>query len=395
MEVPGEISAPVVKTIISDQPDKTEIEAEPTIDARDFFPITVFQKRAAEVDDNSSHPWETARSSFLIENGHGTIAAAETHDASSGLLGILITEKAGKNESHSLFLENLSKAQRGEILDAIHLFTPCLSDELQHQFTRQLIEQASALKDNETTTEQLTGIALKLLPDAPKTGETTNQLSWPKVGGSSPNPIQQRQLSEFIQLVASKLPADTFNQQMEQLHDNLVFTDDPYGKNYSVLFRQMGQWVLNSRQDTQRRYDILERKPPKEYPIKDKITRPIDSQAQLAEVLSALPISEMPDIRQRRRANETAEMVDLNQIVGGTEMKTWSVSTSEGRGLSQIFKLTQKLRTGEVDVVGGDNPIKLVKINNEYYIESDGRHRSAALKALGITQVPAMVTQIN
>ncbi len=59
------------------------------------------------------------------------------------------------------------------------------------------------------------------------------------------------------------------------------------------------------------------------------------------------------------------------------------------------MELTQKFQRGEMALGGNTEPITAIKIGDKYYVYSDGRHRIAALKALGVDQVPMLVTQIG
>jgi len=53
------------------------------------------------------------------------------------------------------------------------------------------------------------------------------------------------------------------------------------------------------------------------------------------------------------------------------------------------------LQKGEASVAGRNEPIKAIEFNEKYYIEGDGRHRTATLKALGVAEAPMIVTHIK
>ncbi|HLD27069.1 MAG TPA: ParB N-terminal domain-containing protein [Patescibacteria group bacterium] len=400
-EVPIKVVEATPKPFVADPNKKIETGGVTQIDARDYFAIGKFQKKAESIDSDNSHPWSTVQYvGFLAENDYGAIAAGETYDTNLAQtstetpFGLLIAEKTSGGQGNSVFVRDLDRKQRGYVMDAINTFAPSLPDATRHQLVRRIIQEAPNLKDEKVIVEKLTRMGLELLPDhANRATEALPQ--WIEVGGQTPSVEQQKELAEFTRLVASKVPKEEFDNRMKKLQDDLRFTDDPYGRNYQTIFAQMSQWVLDGREDASRNYGILQREKPTEYTIKDKVTHPIATEDELKERLSSLPVEPMPDTIGRSITDETTEIVKLDQVVGGTGIETWSVSTSEGRGLSKILELTRELQSGNASVAGRNEPIRLIEVDGKYYVESDGRHRTAALKALGVAEVPVMVTHFK
>lgn len=372
------------------------------VDARDYFAIGKFQKRAESIDPNMTHPWDTVHHiGFWAENNFGTIVAGETYDPNVGQtseekpFGLLIAERTSDEKASSIFVKDLSQDQRVYVMDVIKTIAPCLPDEARHQFVRKIIDLAPTLKDEEVIVERLAKMFLELLPDYSNTFQSETTSQWPEVNSKLPTEKQQEQLAEFTRLVAKKIPTDRFIARMQELKQDLYFIDDPYGRGYQKIFLDMTQWVLDERKDTQRNYDILQRREPDVYSTKDKVTRPIASESELKTVLSSLIVEPMPDIKGRHRSNEVPEMVRLDDVVGGTGIETWEVSTSEGRGLPKILEFAQGFQNGSASVVGRNEPIRIIEVDGKFYVESDGRHRIAALKALGVAEVPALVTHVK
>lgn len=95
---------------------------------------------------------------------------------------------------------------------------------------------------------------------------------------------------------------------------------------------------------------------------------------------------------------QKAEFVSLDKIVGGpyrTDPPTWLVDNPgeerPNRGADRIFELVQKFKNGEK--FDPNSPIYLEKYGDEYYIGADGRHRIAALKAMGVAELPFIVSE--
>lgn len=379
-------------------PDKSGVEKKSGTDIREYFRATFFQKKAEEIDSNSSHPWNsTVDGGFLAQNDSGVVLAGETYDdkePQGSKAGILILGKTADGQISSLFTKNLTKEQRLAVLDEIHTVTPCLPDSLRYLYIQKLIQEIPNISDKTIIQERLATLALDLLPDLPNNSLPFESLDWDKLS-TKPSADQQEQLTTFLSIVGRKMPADKYRERIQRFQDDLRFIDDPFGRNYGDIFTQARQWVLQDRDDTPRNYDLLKRTDPQEYSIKDKITRKIESQDDLENFLETIPIEEMPDVSSKARGAEIAEMVSIDQIVGGANMKKWSISTSEGRGLPRIYQLAKHYSEGSENIAGKNDPIRVIKVNGKFFVETDGRHRTAALKALGVKEVPMLVAHIS
>lgn len=371
---------------------------EQSIDPRDYFRGTAFQKDAEQIDPDKSHPWQAARGDgVLVSDEFGQIALAETFDAEEtdedSKVGLLLAETAHDGRSSSIYIRNeLSPRVRGQLADEINEVSPRLSGETRHTFIRTLIQIVPSLENqpDEVVAETLTTLTLKLLPDHPQGIEASEV---PQIGTASPQ--QQEQLTRLMKLVSKKMPAEIFSQKLNELQDSLRLIDDAFGRNYASMLADIRRWALNSRQDTVRNYDALRKKEPVDYPVKDKVTRDFASPEELEQILRGLPIEPMPDVRFAPRNREQAELVQLDQVLGGTGIDIWTVSTSQGRGVGKIYELSQALKEGSASVAGNNQPIKAIEVDGKFFIEADGRHRTAALKALGVKEVPMLVTHIK
>lgn len=372
-EVPIDVTETVPKPAGAEPGRKVEAEKSTQVDVRDFFAIGKFQKKAESVDPNKLHPWTTVHyNGFLAENNFGAIVAGETYDTNLTQttteipFGLLIAEKTSDGQGSSVFIKDLDQNQRGHVMDTINTIAPSLPDKARHQFIRRIIQEAPTLKDKKVIAERLAKMSLELLPDYANTSQSEWTTQWTEAGGETPASEQHTQLEDFSRLVASKIPSDRFAERIQRFQDGLRFIDDPYGRNYQTIFTQMTQWVLDEREDTQRNYDILQRERPDEYTIKDKVTRPIRSEDELKTALASMSVEPMPDTRGRHRTDETPEMVRLDSVTGGNGIETWSVSTSEGRGLSRVFEFTRELQNGNANVAGRNEPIRLIEADGKF-----------------------------
>ncbi len=377
---------------LQETPDKGEV------DARDYFRGTAFQKEAEQIDPDKSSPWQTTRGDgVLFSDDEGKVALAETYDAEEvdpdNRVGVLLAEQDKSGEGSSAYIRNkLPPPIRGQITDVVNDVSPRLSGESRHTFIRTLIKLLPSLENqaDEVVAETLTTLALRLVPDHASGIEATEL---PQFDGASQN--QQEQLNRLLKLASKKLPIEQFSKKLEELRKNLQFTDGAFDSNYPSTITSIRNLVFNSREDTKRNYDVMRRQDTVDYPVKDKITHDFSSQDELENRLGSLPVEPMPDVRLAQRSRQQAEIVDLEKVVGGTSITDWTVSTSENRGVGKIFELSQAFKDESVSVAGNNQPIQVVEVGGKYFVESDGRHRTAALKALGVDKVPMLVTHIE
>lgn len=378
--------------------DSLNIASESDIDPREYFRGTAFQKDAEEMDPNKSNPWKNSSGDgTLISDEYGQVAMSNTFDADEvnedNKLGLLIAEK-GKDGDSSIHIKNeLNPGTRRQILDVINEVAPRLTGEIRHKFVRTIISLVPSLENQseDVIAETLTTLALKLLPDHSQGIEATEI---PQIGTA--NPEQQDQLNRLMKLVSKKITPEIFSQKLAELQRNVPFIDGAFESNYSNLLTGIRSWALESRDDTKINHESSRRKELAQYDLSDKITNDFESQEQLETILKALPPAEqMPqNIQNMPKEQEKAEMVQLESVVGGKDMSSWSISTTDNRGLGKILEFAKDLKSGEANIAGFNQPIAVLEMNGKYYLE-EGRHRAAALKALGVKETPMLVTHVK
>lgn len=384
---------------MTEQKISQEVNTPSKIDARDFFQWTLFQKEAQAIDPDPSHEWEIARDyDRLVRDEEGQVAVAQTYDPeaenSENRWGLLIAERDANGEASSAYIQHeLAPETRNQILDFVGDISPRLKGNTRHKAVRTVIELIPSLTQSapEDVSEVLTTLIFKLIPDQ---GPGSSKFDETLLKEASPQ--QHEQLLRLLTLASSKLPSELFSQKLSQMLENLRWIDQPFGRNYNIVLSDIRRLVLENREDTEVNYDSLERSTPATYSIADKITRTFSNKDEVEKILTEMPVEIYPDVRFFPRSRERAEMVSLDAVVGGTSINNWSlINASEGRGLENVFKLTQALQEGSTSVIGSNNPIRVDEINGKYFVSADGRHRTAALKALGVKEVPMLVTHVK
>ena len=365
----------------------------PAVDARDYFKLTAFQKKAASLDVDHAHSWKSVYDYFIAENESGSFVMG-TYVGDDDSRRLLLANRTGDGAITSAGLENLTPLQLGEITDALSAIIPNLPDTTRQTFVNMVIQDLASTKPEGLVADKLARRMLELLSDT-DSGKIPAEEIYDSPLIKSLAPEKQKPFADFLLQVSRKITADVFKSQFQEFSDSLKFRDDPFGKSYPFLYLEVARWVLDNRTDTKRDYQLLQQPELPKYYVTDMIERPITSKEELFAILSSMPVETMPDIRNRKVNSVQAEMVELENLIGGATISSWSVSTSEGRGLERIFQLVQDFQNNQRDVVGADDPITAYKIDNKYYINSDGRHRTAALKALGVKEVPMLVSVVE
>ena len=306
---------------------------------------------------------------------------------------MLIAERTSDGQNSSIFTNELNQDQRGWVLDSINSTAPRLEDEQRHIYMREVIQIIPSLKDlkDYQIAKKLAEVALKVIPDINTSQTRSFDLAW---ANEQPSTEQRAEIYDFLALVGQKLSPDKLDDRIQQLIDDARWTDDPFGKNYAGIFSGLRDWVMDDR-GMERKFDLMQQPKLAEYKISDEVITPITSEIELRGRLAQLPVEYMPNTTRLPRGKQSAEMVQLVEVVGGSDIKDWTVSASEGRGLSKIYELTTDLQKGYASVAGKNEPIKVVEIDGKYFVETDGRHRTAALKALGVSEAPMLVTHIK
>lgn len=143
--------------------------------------------------------------------------------------------------------------------------------------------------------------------------------------------------------------------------------------------------------------DLVPNNSIEKYYVKDLITHRFNSVEELQQVLESLPTEPSPDPRTYRAVSpEYAAMVPLDQVVGGMSISdiSWTLKSHDtSRGVKKIHEMVQAFQDGSRPT--NEYPIHYDKLGDKYFVSQDGRHRSAALKALGVPCVPALVRDLE
>ena len=354
------------------------------------------------IDDDKTHLWANTSEYFIAENESGSFVMGNYYDRDTSSYRLLLANKTSEEICLSYELQNLTRVQKDQAFLAFYDIVPRLPDSIRNVFVMNIMRELPSAKVKNNISEKISNYVLDMFPDIPdhasvSVDEINNLNLWKE-------PIdleKQKTLSEYLIKVSWKIPDIVFRKRLVEFEKSIRFDDDlPDSQShplfYPDLFRKILMWVLDSRPDTQENFDLLRDKVvPDKYYVADMVERHIKTKEEMMDVLKSMPMEVAPETIGRKIGFEHAEIVDLDKLVGGQTIESWLVSDSEGRGPDRIFELLQGFQNGNRDVVGLNDPIHAYKINDKYYISHDGRHRTTALKALGVKKVPMLVSDVE
>lgn len=375
--------------------------APPQTDARVYFKQTWLQKQAAEIYPNSDYPWEAAQDIFVYGNEKYKVACAMIDDREQEDVkkrnSLLLTFSSGEKNKISIHITNeISSNLRNVIYDLCKDVFARLNSQQVELFAQSLQNSIHLLIGQELVVSKII-LAELVLSVIPNTLEDTSDsyFNFPQATQD-----QEKKLNQLLNIARKKLSSAMFNIKYEHWHKELNGSLDSFGSDFDYYLDKILRFVLDAREDTEFDFSKIITPEVAEFDIRPQIKRNLSSPAELTEVLSQLPFERKPHyFNILKGSRRKAEMVNLDQVIGAdtSHGHKWTISDSSDRGITKIWELVQGLSDGTIDIAGQDgiNPIDLVKYEGRYYIRMDGRHRVAALKALGVKQIPATVTHLS
>lgn len=365
---------------------------------REYFRVGVFQKRAEDSDLNIGHRWDLVMegTDFQVSGEKGLMMMGETFDMETEPpgFGLLVMSKFGSETVSHAWDRMLNQEVRGRVMDMVRNITPRLNEEQRHEWMKDLIERAGELGEltEAEFVEVMGGLVFESVPDVEleeigreEMGDLVDQLEG--AGGE--------RLERFIKTLSKKVSPEKAKQVLTTLNDNVRRLADPTGKDLPYVMNLYFKGIMDSRDDMEYDYEALGRDPVEMYEVKDQIQQKFKDRGELDVVLSGMDCEPFPYTSHLRESNSVYEIVPIEEIVGGSGMKNWLVSPEESRGPELIYKYVQMAQNGEFKIGGNQLAMNVIEVDGKYFVYRDGRHRVAALKALGVGEVPMRVIHMS
>lgn len=205
-------------------------------------------------------------------------------------------------------------------------------------------------------------------------------------------PKSQKNVESILKKMATKLDTEAFSILMEDMRDStkLYIFDEDF--NYSLLLsegwlaafiRSRGQGFVTSIETPA-------------YPTINQINRQINNPEELKTILLQEKFEAAPSgALIKEGAFYQEELVDIATVVGMSDTDTWIIQEVKGsdKGLNSIWKWAEFFKKNDLHYKSENRFIKGIRVGGKIWVFEDGRNRFAALKALGVKQIPMLIIE--
>lgn len=377
-------------------PEAAEQESDlalPSADARDYFADGVKEKLVRTLDPNPDHHWEDAKGDVRIaRDGLKVFEGVARHR--DGTAGFLI---AGERPDGTVCSDEIVVSwqiadQAIELFKTASLYLPIelvqahterLAEYLRHA-EHEPLAQITAMMESffAVLPKDPDAMPLELLPNLPE-----------KHRDGGPTAAQQEAFQKVVRAASAVLPPELLLTKLDAFLADIPYTMNAYQNYFPALLQDIAKWAVVDRPQYPPRYgagdtgDMLSK-----FAVDKSISRECATQEDAETYLALQAAEPMPPLHRLHGKPRVPEIVPLEKLVGGNGIEDWSrIPTSENRGMKQIWKLMQEMQNGQFDCTLA--PMKVAKYQGKYYVDGDGRHRAAALKALGVERAPMLVAE--
>lgn len=377
--------------------EKESLKGLPSMDPRDYFRLTQFQKLGALVASSNEGYWgQVIFDSFYMSCQSGVIAAGTTYDNRTDTYGIIFVCKESSQAPFEVYIPHLNQERRNFIIEYLNEFVPSLPGNRRIKYSKGVIE--IYLENPNLSIEDM---AFKLGNEV--LGYVDDQLNLNKQVSDIESVVsllppddakKKKQIYDFLLVFARKMAPEDFKDCVKRFIDRIQMEDGVWTQNFKFFPDRVLKWLFQSRGDLERDDRSLERPGLAKYPVQDKIKIPIQGEENLGEVLATLRVKAEPDVRSFSKGITKAKFVPLEKVMGGAGIKDWRIIGTNERGIKRILYFAELYQEGRYDPRKEQSEaIKAFEYKGEFYIIA-GRHRVAALKALGASEIPMLVVEI-
>lgn len=198
-------------------------------------------------------------------------------------------------------------------------------------------------------------------------------------------------LQKLLKQISNKFDHQTFKKFIDSYSDSSRFSvfDEKY--QYSKIFKDFWSTPMLAQRENGFQNKI-ETNP---YSTKKQITNQIETKEQLKQNLFDSPFEKFPEALPKSGSTYEEQVVDTNSVAGMSGCDSWFIQDvpSSDKGLGNIWKHVQKFKNEDLHFTSESSFIKGIIVNGKIWVFEDGRNRFAALKALGVKQIPMLIIE--
>jgi len=198
-------------------------------------------------------------------------------------------------------------------------------------------------------------------------------------------------LQKLLKQISSKFDHQTFKKFIDNYSDSNRFSVFDQDYQYSKIFKDFWSTPLLAQRENGFQ-NTIETIP---YPTKNQITNQIETKEQLKQNLFDSSFEKFPEGLPKSGSTYEEQVVDIKSVAGMSGCDSWFIQDvpSSDKGLENIWKHVQKFKNEDLHFTSESSFIKGIRVNGKIWVFEDGRNRFAALKALGVKQIPMLIIE--
>jgi len=367
-------------------PSKQETEPKKPESGNMYFKETALSHHLSDISPKLTQ--KEIRTSFnsLCTDEKGTSFVCQLKNDSGETRLLLDYKPTEKGKVRETALLNVSAIEGESLVNNFTFLRSRLNPKERGELISYLSKYQATSEDIEYPSIEVSSYVLGFFKDSPDlVGDVSIEgLEIPDIF----NPKQRQEIENLIKTLLKKVPNSKHSEIISKLNNELYWSYNGLTEakenlmpNFINIFRDA---VRDQTYDYESEIEI-----PK-FSIERQIKNTFQTPEEVENALNILPpLEEYPqDLRLSEEFLEY-QIVNLSDVVGGFNMQGWEISTSTGRGLPNILKLTKMFK--EAGYINTQNPISYIFYKGKYYAYGDGRHRTVALKIMGVEKIPAKV----
>jgi len=361
-------------------------EAEVTYESGErYFKETAFNQYLRDISPQLTQKEIRTSYKFMSTDEKGISLACRLKNDSGDSRVLLDYKPEDPNSARISSILNVSEIEGEKIVEHFGELRSRLNPEERSKLIEFLSKYKSPIENAEYQSLAVSGYFLGFFQDNPEVSNEVNigNLETPEIFSQQ----QKEEVEDIVRILLRKIPVSEHSEVIASINSTLFLNYFDQAKASETLLPNFIQVlkdiVRNQTFDFETDLEI-----PK-FSIKERINRTFETQAELEQALESLP--QLEEYPEDLRLSDQIEyrMVNLSDVVGGFNMHGWEISTSTNRGLPNIFKNSKMFE--ESGYINTTNPISYIFYQGKYFAYGDGRHRTVALKLMGVDKIPAQV----
>lgn len=369
---------------------ETELKPKKPESGNMYFRETVLSHHLSDISPQLTQ--KDIRTSFnsLCADEKGTSFVCQLKNDSGETRLLLDYKPSEEGQARETALLNVSEIEGYCLVNNFAFLRSRLNPKERGELISYLSKYQAASEDIEYPSIEVLNYVIKFFQDSPDLeGEVDSEgLEIPDIF----NPKQRQEIENLIRTLLKKVPNSKHGEIISRINNELYWNFNGLNEAKETLLPNFINIFRDAVRD--RTYDYESELEIPKFSIESQIKNTFQTPEEIENALNLLPpLEEYPQDLRLSDEDLEYQIVSLSDVVGGFNMQGWEISPESGRGLPNILKLTKMFEdSGYIDT---KNPISYILYKGKYYAYGDGRHRTVALKIMGVEKIPAKVYVVD